>query len=269
MNKYKVYKHTCPNGKVYIGITQQRLTKRWNNGQGYVLNPYFSKAINKYGWNNIRHEVLFEGLSKEEAELKEIELIKSHNSNDKNFGYNLTNGGNCIGTHTEEIKKKMSIGKRGKLNPFYGKKHKAISKKQMSLTRTGVKLTDEHRRKISESMLGEKHWFYGKTFSDEHKRKLSLAHSGAKNHWYGTEGYWKDKQHSNETKEKMSEKQNKNKVPVVCIDKETFEVIRKYNSLTDAYRNTGTDKSSIRQCCQGKSKTAGGYVWRFVSTSLL
>ena len=35
MNKYKVYMHICPNGKKYIGITQQDVLKRWNYGNGY------------------------------------------------------------------------------------------------------------------------------------------------------------------------------------------------------------------------------------------
>jgi hypothetical protein len=263
MNHFKVYKHTCPNGKVYIGITGQRVIKRWNNGHGYKGNVYFYRAITKYGWDKITHEVLFDNLTKDEAELKEIELIKEYKSNNNKYGYNLTNGGNCIGTHTEETKAKLSALRKGKLNPFYGKKHKPESIKRGALLRTGLKHTEETKAKISESRLGEKHWFYGKTFSDEHKRKLSLAHSGDKNHWYGTEGYWKDKQHSNETKEKMSEKQNKNKVSVVCINKETLEVIKKYDSLTAAYKDTGTDKSSIRQCCQGRCKTAGGYIWEY------
>ena len=102
------------------------------------------------------------------------------------------------------------------------------------------------------------------SFSDEHKRKLGLAHSGAKNYWYGTDGAWKGKQHSEETKSKMSKAKDENKVSVVCINKESHEVIQTYSSLTMAHKDTGTDKSSIRQCCQGKSKTAGGYIWRFV-----
>ena len=75
MENYKVYKHTFPNGKVYIGITQQTLIRRWQNGKGYYKNSFISKAINKYGWENVKHEVLFENLTKEEAEQKEIEHI--------------------------------------------------------------------------------------------------------------------------------------------------------------------------------------------------
>ena len=106
MKDYTVYKHTSPSGKVYIGITSQELRKRWGNGRGYKYNDAFYNAIKKYGWENIKHEVLFIKLTKQEAEKEEIRLIKEYKSANKNFGYNIQNGGNCAGTHSEETKKK-------------------------------------------------------------------------------------------------------------------------------------------------------------------
>lgn len=32
-NNYKVYMHTCPNGKKYVGITKQNVKDRWQNGK--------------------------------------------------------------------------------------------------------------------------------------------------------------------------------------------------------------------------------------------
>lgn len=90
---YLVYKHTSPNGKVYIGITRKNPIKRWNNGNGYKQNTHFYNAISKYGWNNIKHEILFDNLTKEEACKKEIELIAEYKSNDPNYGYNRSSGG--------------------------------------------------------------------------------------------------------------------------------------------------------------------------------
>ena len=66
---YYLYKHTTPNGKIYIGITKQELRLRWANGHGYKHCKHFFNAILKYGWDNIQHEVLFENLSREESEL--------------------------------------------------------------------------------------------------------------------------------------------------------------------------------------------------------
>lgn len=94
-NAYFVYKHTTPCGKVYIGITGRNPSLRWANGKGYAPNKYFSAAIEKYGWNNIRHEILFDSLTKEEAEQKEIALIAEYKSNQREYGYNLSVGGEC------------------------------------------------------------------------------------------------------------------------------------------------------------------------------
>lgn len=67
---FVVYKHTTPNGKVYIGITGNEPRKRWNNGNGYRGNKHFWNAILKYGWDNIAHEILFDGLTQDQAEKK-------------------------------------------------------------------------------------------------------------------------------------------------------------------------------------------------------
>ena len=86
MNKYKVYIHIFPNKKVYIGITSQKEKRRWNNGNGYKNNEYMTNAIQKYGWENIEHKILFTDLTKEEAEQKEIELIAFYKSYQKEYG---------------------------------------------------------------------------------------------------------------------------------------------------------------------------------------
>ena len=87
-----VYKHTSPSGKVYIGITCQNPKYRWANGNGYKGQGFYY-AIQKYGWENFKHEILEENLTEEEACEKEKVYIKLYNSRNKNYGYNRTNGG--------------------------------------------------------------------------------------------------------------------------------------------------------------------------------
>lgn len=90
---YSVYKHTNKaNGKVYIGITKQDVERRWQNGHGYD-GTYFGNAISKYGWNGFTHEVLFSGLSKRAACDMERFLIIYFQSNDRERGYNIAEGG--------------------------------------------------------------------------------------------------------------------------------------------------------------------------------
>lgn len=109
MGKWTVYKHTFPDGKVYIGITSQDPKRRWSNGHGYLgksdgkyHNALVANAIIQYGWLNISHEIVACGLSKSEANKMEIELIAQYKSNESDFGYNITNGG--FGGQPEALK---------------------------------------------------------------------------------------------------------------------------------------------------------------------
>lgn len=131
METYSLYMHENKiNKKKYIGITCQKpVSARWKNGYGYEKSPLFNNAIKKYGWDNFIHTILFENLTKEEAEKLEYEYIKKYMSNNKKYGYNIENGGKVsklseqqkqhlrdinIGKHhTEETKKKMSLSHKG------------------------------------------------------------------------------------------------------------------------------------------------------------
>ena len=54
---YKLYRHTSPSGKVYIGITKTSVYARWMCGRGYRRNCHvFHRAILKYGWDNIKNK---------------------------------------------------------------------------------------------------------------------------------------------------------------------------------------------------------------------
>jgi group I intron endonuclease len=111
---YSVYKHTSPSGKVYIGITGQKPEDRWRNGNGYKGCYRFDNAIRKYGWDNIKHEIIYSGLSKKQSEQKEMELIGKYNSTNDKYGYNIENGGNVTGSHSKQTKLKISKANKGK-----------------------------------------------------------------------------------------------------------------------------------------------------------
>lgn len=147
MNNYYVYKHTSPTNKVYIGITRVKPIYRWRNGKGYEECPRMYRAIKKYGWDNFKHEILFENLTKEEAEQKEIDLIAFYNSTDERFGYNLAKGGNSTKgyKHTEETKLKYSLTHKGKHPWNYGKKGYSVPNAK------GKKRSAEVRKKMSEN----------------------------------------------------------------------------------------------------------------------
>lgn len=107
---YKVYIHKFPNKKIYVGITKRSLYDRWQNGLGYRRQKRIYNAIQKYGWDNIEHKMVYDNLTFEEACIKEQELIKKYKTYDKKYGYNCSIGGEkgALGyKHTEEAKQKI------------------------------------------------------------------------------------------------------------------------------------------------------------------
>ena len=73
---YTVYVHIAPDGMHYYGVTNNPKHRRQGNGRLYkttALQPY----IEKYGWENIQHIILFENQSKEDALSIEDSLIIS------------------------------------------------------------------------------------------------------------------------------------------------------------------------------------------------
>lgn len=160
MNDYTVYKHTTPTGKVYIGITCRSVKKRWQNGRGYTYshNYHFEQAIKKYGWENIKHEILAQHLTKEQAESKEVELIKEYDATNPERGYNIRSGGDAGSKLSEETKRKLSEMKRGEKNPMFGNH-------------------SPHPWQIGKNngLVGEKHPMYGRTGKDN--PRFGMKHS--------------------------------------------------------------------------------------------
>ena len=148
---YTVYQHKNKiNGKIYIGITSQKPEQRWGSqGCNYKSSPHFYSAIQKYGWDNFEHNILFTDLTKEQACLKEQELIKEYNSMNREFGYNSTSGGDIF-TMNEETKQKISQAMIGNQNGL-GHPCSEEKKEKISNAQKGRKFTEEHKQKLSEA----------------------------------------------------------------------------------------------------------------------
>lgn len=152
--------HTSPSNKKYIGITSQKPNRRWRkNGYGYKDHIYFWRAIQKYGWDNFKHEILFNNLTKEEAQQKEVDLIFLYKSNYSDYGYNLSVGGESGSKgykYNDEQKKQMSEIHKGEKNGMYGKHHtkETIEKERVKHLREN--LSQETIQKMSLAKKGKK-----------------------------------------------------------------------------------------------------------------
>lgn len=179
--RYCIYSHTnVLNGKKYIGQTKHGddPQRRWQYGNGYQGCEVFNRAIQKYGWDNFKHEILLDGLTKEDANIYEESYIKHYHTciMDKDcHGYNLTYGGNnrTISDETREKMRRISTD-LWKSDEFRtkacrgrkGRKASQETRQKLSERHRGRVLSDEHKRKLSEQKIG-------KPFSDEHKKHLS------------------------------------------------------------------------------------------------
>ena len=192
---WTVYMHKFPNRKVYIGITSQSTYRRWrNNGNGYISQQLMYKAIQKYGWNNIEHIILFSNLDEKTAKEKEQELIAKYNSNNINYGYNLTKGGDGVVGYIckNETREKLSKVWLGKHHSEYTKKlisekmkgHKVSDKALLALENTRKKLTKSGALKHPHKMTNKGRLAQRKNTStplvqyNENKVPIALWESG-------------------------------------------------------------------------------------------
>jgi len=201
-----IYKATnIINGKVYIGQTIKGLDKRKSDhladkrGTGY-----FHSSLKSYGKENFIWEIIDEAETREELDEKEKEWIWLNYSNNKQYGYNLTEGGNgnSGSVHSEETRAKMSLAGKGKKkteehkqkisNAHKGKKHSEESLLKMSLSQKGKtkgrKQSKEEIQNRTKSLKGQKRTpeqnkrnsnaHKGLQFTEEHRRNISKSLKG-------------------------------------------------------------------------------------------
>jgi len=130
------------NSKTYVGQTIHDLSVRKKEHESSAKRKdgfLFHRAINKYGKENFKWEILYEGVCLNRAEQFFICLLKSA---DSLSGYNLTKGGNysCVWSvesdeqkieHRRKISETKHIrnSSKGSKNPMFGKGYKIVGGK--------------------------------------------------------------------------------------------------------------------------------------------
>ena len=166
------------NNKKYVGShTAEKFTDKYK-GSGSIL----KKAVNKYGEENFKVELVEECFDAIDLVEKEEYWIKKLNAVESEEFYNLSYSGYKRGVtgykHTEEAKRKISEATKGENNPNYGK-----------------------------SFFSDQNPFYGKKHTLETREKMSRNHanfSGENNPNYGKRGELSPlfgRHHSEETKQ--------------------------------------------------------------------
>lgn len=195
------------NNKKYIGKHLGLLNDEYL-GSGILIR----QAIEKYGKENFKKEILYIAKDEEELNIKEKYYISYYNAvEDSNF-YNIADGGQggyvTKGYSPEQRKntnKKISESLKGEKHPQYGK---SLNDEQKEKIKNSLKKywTEERRKERSEKYTGKSNPMYGKHQTkesqlkriahtdfasyrtEEYRQKMSKATSGEKNGNYGNIG---------------------------------------------------------------------------------
>lgn len=224
------------NNKRYIGQSTN-INARFRSHKNKLRknqhrNPYLQNAWNKYGETNFVFNII---QTCKDVELDELEqkYIETCNTCNREYGYNIDNGGNSNKHLSEETREKISEARKKE------------------------NLSDETRKKMSDSAkkrCSTQEWkqYYhnvlsGREISEETKSKMRNAHL--------------DNSHSEETRMKIRKAMMGE--PVVCVE---LNLVFECAKDAGIQLNIGkTASGPILECCRGRRKTYGGYHWQFAT----
>lgn len=264
---FYVYEHReVDTGRVfYIGKGKGRRAF-----QRQSRNRYWRHIVRKHGF--VAH-IIFDNLSEQDALRLETALTYAYGMDQLAV---LTAGG--AGTagfqHSPETKARMSATRRGRIHSSEAKARMSLavkssavemerrtekwrsdnnpSKCQVNRTKSSERMVDNNPMFSAETVEKMRRAKLGRTLSDEHKALISEALRGEKHPLFG-------KERSTETCSKMREGNRWRMKSVRTLCGLTFE------STKAAAIATGARQGNIVNCCRGRTKSAGGYQWQYVT----
>lgn len=233
-----IYKITNKvNSKSYIGCTTKSLEERWawHLRSRFNSKTIFSKALRKYGKECFKTEIIQICESFNEMLSKEIYWIAFYNATNREFGYNMIEGGNKppILRGDEHHMRRNGMSEKMKL---------ALRKANI-----GRKQTSEHIEKCRLTRIGKK-------ASPEHIEKCRIARAGFR--------------HTEESKRKVSDSKKGTVSPkrklVLCIN--NYKV---YNGHTEAAEKLSLSRSAVTKVANGEWVMTKGYKFQNLTSEHL
>jgi len=253
-----IYKITNPKGKIYIGQSTD-IEDRWK--YYYKLNCrgqrklYFS--LKKYGVINHVFEVIIECSVEELDELERCYQDTYYSIGEKSLNLMLTATKTRKGKHSEETKRRIGEGNKGRKMSEYTKMRIRESKKnyivsqetRMKLSIAGKNRGSEVNERIANAVRGRKH-------SEKTKKLIGDKHRGRK-HTEETRKKFSDaqkgKKQSSEQIKKRVESQKK-----VILDTSSFVF---YNGLKDLVDLIGVNYDWMSAKLSGRVKNNTKYIY--------
>jgi hypothetical protein len=260
---------------------QIHVNKVKRNNYGNHPKYHKIKEIIDFGMEPIIIKVA-QDLLEDDSFLLEKKLIKSIGRKDLSQGplTNLTDGGegNSGRKWTDEQKKNLSVSRTGFTSDKIKENLKRIHSRMIGNQRTlGMKFSEESKKKISESHMkivlqinfsGE----IVNTFKSIKDAENSIGVSikkALRGEGKTAGGFiWKyedpDENFKIDLKVKNKPKKERPKITKkIAMLNLNYEIIKEYDSITDAFLDTGISVGNISKNLTGKGKTAGGFIWRY------
>lgn len=253
---WKVYLHVSKvDGRIYCGITSQRIQQRWQYGSGYKGCAYFANAIRKYGWDNFHHIILMRNGTKEDAMLLEKAIILMCNLQNPNFGFNIDDGGKGGSVISEDGKKRLHDAFYRSASPN-ARKVVLFDYSSGTRVRTFDCASDcadflnlkpsSLARYLKPDSIAFRNKYFIRYEDDVHGIKTLLT--------------------VDELKEKYKYIGRSLKINQYSLD---GKYIQTFRSIVEASEKTNAMRSEISACATAKpdgntgKKSAGGYMWRY------
>lgn len=286
--KFKVYLITnLKNGTQYVGVTIQDLRQRWSQHCNTIQPNKLYPAIQEYGVENFKMEVIFQATDIDTMIGIEDYFIKYYNTLSPN-GYNLRDGG-VYGKFTEEVKTDMSakLKIRWETKPELFKNSLIALKKYTDNKQEkiiGINIKDSSIIKFNtinaamengyfpmNVLLGQSnfdhdyHWFYNEGQSDEHFINLTKEKLGEFGTYSKGENSW-NKSNYNERIKAMEDASAWRAKPLVAVSR--FDgSIKEFKTVNQAIK-AGYTWGSVRQSLTRECKHAYDMCWFYKDESI-
>lgn len=284
------------NNKRYIGSSNNLLARKKQHFVTLKQNKhhciYLQNAYNKYGKENFKFEIIFYCDVSEIIYYEQMGL----DSYDKKELYNIC----FIAGRTEGIKWreesriKLSEARNGII---FSDDHI----ENLRISHTGYIMPEEQRQKIGIANSGENAPHYGKHGKNHHSSKpvyqldkitgeiikewesavdagkaynsihvgtacISERNKSLKGYrWCYVEDYHKEKDKDYTDRRAVRGKNNSKSKAVYQMDKDTGEIIKKWDSLADIRRELKISPSNVIQVCKGTRLNCNGFKWSYVN----
>lgn len=294
-----IYKITNSiNNKLYIGQTITTIQERWSNHKSDARTNHnhtvLYRAMNKYGIENFNIIEICKVFNVDKTELKnilnslEIYYIKLYNSTNRDFGYNITSGGNNVDHMMKKVKQYDLYGNLIKIwdsmseaADYYGTDRGLISSCCSGKIKTCVgfiwRYIDDKFNKYGDDYLPTRKINKFDTNGNLLKTYLSAKEASIDNNcsiiaiFRACEGkslfacgfiwrYYGDAFDKYDVPKKGTILNHKKSVEKYDLNMNLLDV---YDSVKEASIINGCDQSGIIRSCKGERKTCKNFIWRY------